>query len=1141
MKKIFLSLLVVFMVLSLSVVLVKAEGETSVALTDGVQIRTDGNNGLRWEAKVENAAEGQVYGFLFAQGELTVDQMKANPEGAVKQEVEELKEDGTYHATMINFPKSAAVQDITVIAYVKVGEEYKYASNGVTRNLSEVAVEAYEKGTEGDFLKAVYDASETTFNLNGGELYFSSYSMSDYNHFYSSNGVMLHGKGRCTSATSAAWVGDYDRIFMKYDSELEAYRVVATNASGWTSANYDSQDYDLVLMNSDGATDSKFVEKLADNENVNDFIFKIESSVEFNYATADKNIAADITIKVYESEKVFNIEASGKANLGGGALLPAPVKQYYNFAGWFNNAEFQNSSISNQGIDRILFAKYNPVNYTINYSLNGGSSKVTLIEEYNIESDTITLPTAAEMVIEDGTFSGWYDNAAFEGSPVLEIKQGSHANINLYALWTMNAPTVLELSSSDTTVLNSQTPTIIVHPSVAAGKYIANGVEYTAGSTAFAKISDAVSFAEEGSTIYVFAGSYSDSLNISTEGLSIIGPNFGIDANTTRNSEAIITGVLTIAANNTTINGVKFSGNSNIYLEEASNISILNIYSDSTGYGKHTDPENNNRKGFIYSISATVTNFELKNSYINIGNSVYCRTAIGSYGTFNGMTIENNTFTHSYAVATVCEAINAYNVTGKINIKNNNFAFPTSNFVIFLGSYYNACTEINIIDNNISGLTSTTAGISARKCPAGCVVNIVGNEIYGMTGNCIDFRYSKADSVANIMYNYFDEKTSYKITYPGESTVTYVDNYYAAAQTTATPDYGKITSKDALDYAYGVYKGEIIPEVSEHTSKFFTNGYALGEGYTLNNLGTSTDKTLLFHSGGYWESVDSVYVNHKYVMFYETSSSLTGFNWAYKIGLNYDEELDAYYVNQVISNSNIALDASNLLSQYFFIINTGSYADGFSWAQTLNVGDYIQFSSDIKGVSAVKGEGTELTAKVYSGYEKYFYVTSNNAKITLPVLERFGYKFDGWYTSDDFTGDPITEYVYQSTEAECTFYAKWTECVLTANMVMNNGANSTTADHSLSADGLTLTYAYVYVSGTNSFVVFQVYVDGVATSMVNKWTVTYSNTSVLTSWSNYSAMAAIKGAGTCVVTLTYNADPSIKVSFTATLVDGSAA
>ena len=59
--------------------------------------------------------------------------------------------------------------------------------------------------------------------------------------------------------------------------------------------------------------------------------------------------------------------------------------------------------------------------------------------------------------------------------------------------------------------------------------------------------------------------------------------------------------------------------------------------------------------------------------------------------------------------------------------------------------------------------------------------------------------------------------------------------------------------------------------------------------------------------------------------------------------------------------------------------------------------------------------------------------------------------------------------------------------------------------------------------------------------MTNKWTVSYSNTKVLTSWSDYSAMAAIKGEGTCVVTLTYNADPSIKVSFTATLVDGSVA
>ena len=70
MKKVFLSLITIFMVLTLSVVLVKADAATKVVLEDGVQIRTDGNNGLKWKATVENAVADQTYGFLFAQGEV---------------------------------------------------------------------------------------------------------------------------------------------------------------------------------------------------------------------------------------------------------------------------------------------------------------------------------------------------------------------------------------------------------------------------------------------------------------------------------------------------------------------------------------------------------------------------------------------------------------------------------------------------------------------------------------------------------------------------------------------------------------------------------------------------------------------------------------------------------------------------------------------------------------------------------------------------------------------------------------------------------------------------------------------------------------------------------------------------------------
>ena len=1096
MKKIFLSLLVVFMVLSLSVVLVKAEGETSVALTDGVQIRTDGNNGLRWEAKVENAAEGQVYGFLFAQGELTAEQLNKDTANVVAKEVEGLKEDGTYHATMINFPKSAAVQDITVRAYVKTGEVYTYSENVVTRNLSEVAVEAYEKGTEGDFVKAVYDASETTFNLNGGELYFSSYSMSDYNHFYSVNGVMLHGKGRCASSGSAAWVGDYDRIFMKYDSELEAYRVVATNATGWNHAGYDTQDYDLVLMNSDGATDSKFVEKLADDENVNEFIFKIESSVELNYAIADKNIAANITIKVYENEEIYNLLLSGKKHFGGGATLPTPVKTYYDFEGWCSKEDLSDDAVKYQGPDRVLYAKYSPTNYTISYVLGAGTwvSGYEAPSSFNYESLEILLPTSANVSINDGNFIGWYDNSEGTGEPITSIPANSHGNKTFYAMWQMNEPTVVELSDYEKTIISKYNPNKFVSSDFTNGKFNIDNVIYDVeDGNLYTSLDAALAASSDNDVIYLLGESFTLGTAI-TKKVTILGPNADLVASAVRSTEAEITvtaGVTNVASAYIEFNGVKLRGSA-----------------PATEAGVYFQSKSVAEEFTVKSSVITRMNTAFK---LQAGNGIIltikdCNISnIGQFTVWVTAGMEKTSIISNIFDGSSCGGVASPYAT-QFRVRNGNLEAYDNQF---LGE----------IQNNPGYFEVTGGGSGVVKY----------NTFKGVT----KFNYT---SVTNsITYNenlYLDSEGNVLSTVP--STV-------SAGSATADTKVASSEENRAARYAAFLNGEEFEEEVVEYVAKLYTNGYALGEGYTLSTLPTSTDTTLNFHKGGYWESVDSVYVNHPYVLFYETSSSLTGFNYAYKVGLNYDEDLEMYYVNQVITNSNIALDATNLLSQYFLIINTTGCADGFDWAKTLVVGDYLGFSSDITAVSSTKGEGTELTAKVYTGYEKHYLTSSNESTITLPVLERFGYKFGGWYTSSDFSGEPITEYTYAATQTECKFYAKWTECVLTANMVMSNSANSTTADHSLSADGLTLTYAYVYVSGTNSFVVFQVYVDGVATSMTNKWTVTYSNTSVLTSWSNYSAMAAIKGAGTCTVTLTYNADPSIKVSFTATLVEGSAA
>ena len=85
---------------------------------------------------------------------------------------------------------------------------------------------------------------------------------------------------------------------------------------------------------------------------------------------------------------------------------------------------------------------------------------------------------------------------------------------------------------------------------------------------------------------------------------------------------------------------------------------------------------------------------------------------------------------------------------------------------------------------------------------SGKTINFVHNYAYGMTCNCMDFRNSKAGSTYNIKYNYFDAKTSYKISKPGSGTINYLGNYYAAAQTTTTSDYGVITSLEAMEQAY---------------------------------------------------------------------------------------------------------------------------------------------------------------------------------------------------------------------------------------------------------------------------------------------------------------------------------------------------
>ncbi|WP_162491144.1 InlB B-repeat-containing protein, partial [Candidatus Symbiothrix dinenymphae] len=101
---------------------------------------------------------------------------------------------------------------------------------------------------------------------------------------------------------------------------------------------------------------------------------------------------------------------------------------------WYADAAYVTKVGSlTQCADTALWAKWTPLVYDIIYHQNGGSGATN--GHYNIDSLTITLPTAAKMHKAGYTFGGWYDNVALTGDAVTTIPAGSTGNKDYWAKW----------------------------------------------------------------------------------------------------------------------------------------------------------------------------------------------------------------------------------------------------------------------------------------------------------------------------------------------------------------------------------------------------------------------------------------------------------------------------------------------------------------------------------------------------------------------------------------------------------------------------------------------------------------------------------------------------------------------------------
>lgn len=116
-----------------------------------------------------------------------------------------------------------------------------------------------------------------------------------------------------------------------------------------------------------------------------------------------------------------------------------PTRTGYTFAGWKSSVT-GNTFATDSGtidinptnaIEVTLTAQWTPVNYTISYTLNGGS--VTNPTSYNIETNTITLNNPTR---NGYTFAGWTGSNGTTKQTTVTIPKGSTGNKSYTANWT---------------------------------------------------------------------------------------------------------------------------------------------------------------------------------------------------------------------------------------------------------------------------------------------------------------------------------------------------------------------------------------------------------------------------------------------------------------------------------------------------------------------------------------------------------------------------------------------------------------------------------------------------------------------------------------------------------------------------------
>ena len=167
-----------------------------------------------------------------------------------------------------------------------------------------------------------------------------------------------------------------------------------------------------------------------------------------------------ITYKEYNSSKngaefsgTFLDVAPVKGMNGLATPLPNAEKTGYTFGGWYTNVWCTGLPITEIPMDNTknitVYAKWNPMKYSITLVENGGTyaDDLELPTQYTHGGVNVVLPTATQISRTNYDFTGWYDNADLNGTPVTSIDASQVGAVTYYAGWQLKALHTVTLSN----------------------------------------------------------------------------------------------------------------------------------------------------------------------------------------------------------------------------------------------------------------------------------------------------------------------------------------------------------------------------------------------------------------------------------------------------------------------------------------------------------------------------------------------------------------------------------------------------------------------------------------------------------------------------------------------------------------------